>query len=118
MRDHDEVYKRVIEEIDRYEQRRRARRTMLLTRVIPAAVAVAAIVFVGLYVMWRNKKGNGAEIAPTTQPRITGIAGNPSTPGETPGVQDPGGWKPGYAGADSEPQFIGSLNGKRMPTRG
>lgn len=116
MRDHDEVYKRVIEEIDRYEQRRRVRRTMLLTRVIPAAVAVAVVIVVGLYVMWRGKQGNGAGIAPTEQPRVTEIAGNPETPGETPKAQEPGDRKPGYADADSEPQFIGSLNGNAFVT--
>lgn len=112
MRDHDEVYKRVIGEIERYEQRKRDRRTMLFTRVLPVAVAIAVIAAVGLYIAWRGRSGNGTGITPDNPARVTNIVQNPEGPTETtpPGIE-PGETKPGYAGESEGPKCIDELNG-------
>lgn len=103
MRDHDEVYRRVIAEIERYEQRRQSRRMMVRTRVLPVVLALTVLTFVGLYMMWKGRSGNGTGIVPGKQPGVTNIAENPSEP--------PKGPEPAYAREDSEPTYSGELNG-------
>ncbi|MBR5712978.1 MAG: hypothetical protein IKX54_05215 [Lachnospiraceae bacterium] len=112
MRDHEEVYNRVLERIEQYEQSRRERNVMLRKRVLPTAAAIVILTAVGLYVTWSGRAGSNPETAPGEQPQITDVVKNPDGPGgQKPENVDRRKKLPDFAEAKTEPKYVGNLNG-------
>ena len=85
MKSHDDVYNKVLEEMAKYEERRKQQRKLLRTRVLPAAIAIILIAAVGLFAMWRSGLVDSPKILPSSKDRrptgqLTASVPEPSKP--------------------------------------